>query len=146
MRRVIAILEDDPRRTEAMREVLKQIGSEYDHRFFDNAPETIAWLEEHMDEVALLSLDHDLGGNRSRKGEIFDPGTGRDVAEYLAAQSRVCPTMIHSNNYPAVLGMCRVLEDGGWKFSCVVPYGDVEWIRETWAREVGKIMRPKNRP
>jgi len=146
MRRVIAILEDDPRRTKAMREVLKEIGSEYDHHFFDNAPEIIAWLEEHLDEVEMLSLDHDLGGNRPQKGGQFDPGTGRDVAEFLAARRCTCPTMIHSNNYPAVLGMCRVLEDAGWKFSCVVPYGDVEWIGEAWRGEVRKLVRSKNRP
>src|SRR6266568_2788161 len=102
MRGIIAILEDDPRRTETMKEVLEDAGSKYELRFFDNAPEMIAWLDQHLQEVVLLSLDHDLGSNRSRKGKPFDPGTGRDVAEFLAKRACLCATMIHSNNYPAV--------------------------------------------
>ena len=142
MRGIIAILEDDPRRTEAMKQVLKEVGPEYEHRFFDNAPEMVAWLEKNLEEVALLSLDHDLGSNRSRKAKAFDPGTGRDIAEFLAERPCACPAIIHSNNYPAVMGMCRVLEDGGWKLSCVVPYGDLEWIHDAWAKEIRKSLGP----
>jgi hypothetical protein len=141
MQRVIAILDDDPRRMTAMKQALKEVGSEYEHRFFDNAPEMIHWLEQHLDDVVLLSLDHDLGSNRSQKGKIFDPGTGRDVAEFLAKRACACAILIHSNNYAAVLGMCRVLEDGGWKFSCVVPYLDLEWIAQVWVGEVRKFAR-----
>jgi hypothetical protein len=138
---IIAILEDDPRRTEAMKEVLKEVAAEYEHRFFDNAPEMIAWLDEHLREVTLLSLDHDLGANRLQNGKDFDPGTGRDVADFLATRA-ACPTIIHSNNYPAVLAMCRVLQDGGWRLSCVVPYDDVEWIADAWAKQIHKALRP----
>jgi hypothetical protein len=141
MRRVIAILEDDPRRTEAMNEVLKDVGSEYEYHFFDNAPEMISWLEENLDDVVLFSLDHDLGSNRVQKGKTLDPGTGRDVVDFLSKRSCTCPAMIHSNNYPAVLGMRRALEEGGWKLSCVVPYGDLEWIGQAWAKELCRLVR-----
>src|SRR3954471_7369311 len=103
MRRAIAILEDNSQRTAAMRDVLRKLCSDCEHYFFDNAPDMIAWLEQHLDDVVLFSLDHDLGSNRTRNGKVFDPGTGRDVAEFLATQPCSCPLLIHSNNYPAVL-------------------------------------------
>ncbi len=138
--RVIAILEDNAQRTAAMRQVLAHDLSQYEHLFFDNAPDMIAWLQEHLDEVALISLDHDLGANRQRDGEAFDPGTGRDVADFLASHRSGCKLLIHSNNYPAVLGMRRVLEDRGLKCLCVTPYGGLEWIERVWAARVRKVL------
>jgi len=54
MQRVIAILDDDPRRVEAMKQVLGEIGSEYEHRLFDNAPEMIDWLQEARADAGIV--------------------------------------------------------------------------------------------
>ena len=87
--RVIAILEDDPDRTCELTKCLHAQCPGYEVVVFDNAPDMIAWLALHLEELRLVCLDHDLGPNRIRDAEVFDPGTGRDVADYLADR-RAC--------------------------------------------------------
>ena len=141
MPRVIAILEDDPRRTAAMRQVLSKVASDLEQKVFDNSPDMIEWLEAHFEDVVLLSLDHDLNSHSEHNGEVVDPGSGRDVADYLATRPCSYPVIIHSTNYNAVLGMCRALDDAAWKFSCVVPHDDLDWISSTWAQLLSRILR-----
>ena len=61
MKRVIAILDDNERRLEAMGLVLTMHYPQYEHKFFDNAPDMIDWCKEHLRAVMMISLDHDLG-------------------------------------------------------------------------------------
>ena len=110
---------------------------------FDNAPDMIDWLTNHLDDASLICLDHDLGPNRSRNGSVFDPGTGRDVADYLASRRPVCPILIHTTNSMAAPGMALVLEDSGWRHSRVVPYNDLEWVSQEWIDEVSKALERK---
>ena len=44
----------------------------------------IAWLGEHLGNVALVSLDHDLP-LRDHAGKAIDCRTGRQAADYLAS-------------------------------------------------------------
>jgi len=67
----MAILEDDERRTDAMRVRLRQTFPNYESVFFDNAPNMIEWLRDHLASTVLICLDHDLGPNRIRNGEVF---------------------------------------------------------------------------
>jgi hypothetical protein len=108
---------------------------------FDNAPDTIEWLEKNLSSVILISLDHDLGPNRERNGKVLDPGTGRDVVDCLVTQDPVCPVIVHSTNYVARDGMIFALEGAGWEVSYVSPYNDLEWIGEVWAEEVKKRLK-----
>ena len=62
--------------------------------------------------MALICLDHDLGANLIVNGDYQDPGTGRDVADYLSGEEACCPVLIHSSNAMAAPGMMMVLEDG----------------------------------
>jgi hypothetical protein len=139
---LIAFLEDDERRQHAMRELLISELGEYALVFFDNAPDLIEWLHGHLSEVSLLCLDHDLGPNRIREGEVFDPGCGRDVADWVAAASPTCPVLIHSTNSYAVPGMISVLEASGWVVDRVVPYSDLDWVRQAWIRAVKALLAP----
>lgn len=107
---------------------------------FDNAPDINAWLADNLNLCVLICLDHDLGPNRTRDGAVFDPGIGRDVADYLASRNPVCPIIIHTTNTGARPGMIAVLEDAGWVVSYVSPYEDVLWIREVWANAVGNAI------
>lgn len=100
--------------------------------FFDNAPDMVAWLCEHLSEVSAISLDHDLGPNRKREGCCFDPGTGRDVADYLATRQAQCPVIIATTNSMARPGMAMSLEDAGWRCQSVVPCDDLWWIEAAW--------------
>ena len=88
----------------------------------------------------LICLDHDLGSNRVRNGEAFDPGTGRDVADYLATREPACAVIIHTTNHLADPGMAMVLEDSGWEQQRVVPYNDRQWIREVWIKAVSELL------
>jgi hypothetical protein len=65
-------------------------------------------------------------------GSWRDPGTGLEVANYLAQQRPVCPVIIHSTNTRAAIAMERALADAGWSVTRVPPYGDLDWVREAW--------------
>lgn len=137
----IAILEDDFRRARQMTRLLKESCGEYEPVVFDNAPEMIAWLGKHGDEVRLICLDHDLGANRLLgDGALEDPGTGRDVADYLAGLKPACPVVIHSSNVMAAPGMMMVLEDAGWSCSRLSPFNDLEWVRAAWIKDVRRAL------
>lgn len=124
----ILILEDDAERRQVMSDCLADRFAQYGVAFFETAPAMIKYVNEcDPDTLLLISLDHDLecvdGG---------DPGTGRDVADCLAARSPTCPVIIHSTNAPAAVGMQTVLDDSGWETVRVAPYDSVRWIGETW--------------
>ena len=136
----IAVLEDDERRQNAMREILSRFAA-FEVVMFDNAPQMIEWLPNHLTQIKLLCLDHDLGPNRrTASGDVFDPGIGRDVADFLAECVPVCPIVIHTTNYIAAPGMLSVLEAAGWNVSRVVPYSDLQWLHEAWADKVMECL------
>jgi CheY-like chemotaxis protein len=141
--RTILILDDEPERIRAMTALLSNGALGCDVVTFDNAPDMIDWLRKHLEDVSLICLDHDLGPNRCRDGNVFDPGTGRDVADYLASRSPVCPVLIHTTNSLAAPGMAMVLDDSGWLHSRVVPYNDLEWVSADWIDVVRKALGKK---
>ena len=65
----------------------------------------VLWLGDHLEEANLICLDHDLGPNRKLNGIVFDPGTGRDVVDYLTTRKPHCPILIHTSNSMAAPGM-----------------------------------------
>lgn len=123
----IAILEDDSRRTEAMRAWLDDRFYMYEHRYFRRADEMIDWLTQNLEQTLVVSLDHDLEPERDE-----NPGTGRIVADYLAMKTPRFPIVLHSTNRNAVQGMKQILEDAGWSVDTVSPYGDLDWVDEVW--------------
>ena len=130
----IAILEDNQERQVAMRDCIEDRFSQYPVRFFATAAEMLWYLQLHLDEILAVSLDHDLEFIPGADERLFDPGTGRDVADYLATQPPTCPVVIHTTNCAAGVGMQQTLQDAGWRTVCVMPYGDLEWIPEVWFR------------
>lgn len=141
MRTIIAILDDEPDRLAAMIPLLRRRFKSLSAETFDNAPDMIAWLKDHLCECVLLCLDHDLGPNRRRAGRPFDPGIGRDVVDYLATCEPCCPVVVHTTNSEAAPGMLTALRESGWTAAQVVPYEDVLWIREVWIDEVIKRLK-----
>ena len=105
-------------------------------QFFDNAPDMIEWLSSHLAEVAPICLDHDLGPNRQRTGQVFDPGTGRDVVDFLIQHPPTCPIIVHTSNSYSAPGMMFAFEYAGWSAIRVVPYDDIDWIAQSWAKAV----------
>jgi hypothetical protein len=137
---VIAVLEDDAGRTAAMHGVLSSVAPAADVVFFDNAPDMIDWLTSNLSNVRLLCLDHDLGPNRERDGERFDPGIGRDVVDFLINHAPACSVIIHSSNSIGANGMKTALELAGWSAERVGPYGDLTWVTERWNERVLSCM------
>jgi len=132
MRDTIALLDDEPERIALMEPFLREGFPQYRVCTFDNAPDMIEWLDEYLSSAVLICLDHDLGPNQIRDGTSFDPGTGRDVADFLATRDPVCPVIIHSTNGLAVPGMIMVLEESGWKCGRVIPDSQLGWIEKWW--------------
>lgn len=68
--------------------------------FFDNASTMISFMEsESLSDVVLISLDHDLELIRGENSALIDPGTGDDVAQWLAKQPRpISPIIVHTTN------------------------------------------------
>ena len=128
----IAILEDNEERCNAMRTVLQDRFPQYPIRFFATAAEMIRYLRLHLPNMIAIALDHDLDLIAGGVNRLFDPGTGRDVADYLATEDAVCRVVIHTTNQPAAEGMEQALRDAGWRTKRVIPYGDLEWIPEIW--------------
>jgi len=136
----IAILEDNAARITEMNVRLHTIISPPARVFVTpNAHEMIAWLENHLAEVALISLDHDLP-IRSRE-QTPDCGDGRMVADFLAALSPTCPVIVHSSNDPCAAGMFYALQSAGWPVSRVVPYDGENWIGQSWAKQIQDLIR-----
>lgn len=104
--------------------------------FFDSASAMIKFMEgKSLSDVVLISLDHDLELVRGENNALIDPGTGDDVARWLANQPRpISPIIVHTTNGIAGDKMVQRLEDSNWKVDRVVPYGDLDWIEEEWFR------------
>ena len=132
MRKKILILEDDDRRVSAMREWLEERLYPFECVVFESASEFIAYVENGLDEVALVSLDHDLNVIRTPTGDVVDLGTGRQVAEYLATHEPAFPVVIRSSNVHGAIAMNEVLAEANWRTYSVTPYGDLDWVDEVW--------------
>jgi hypothetical protein len=138
----VAVLEDNAGRLAEMRACLAEVLPQHEAVFFDNADEMIAWLKEHLPEVMLISLDHDLPLWQLRDGQQVDPGAGRMVADYLSTLEPTCPVIIHSSNENSAPGMMRVLHDAGWPHHRVYPCDDNQWIRNAWIGEIRCHLQP----
>jgi hypothetical protein len=140
MARKIVILEDNEDRRAAMRDCLAARFNQYDAEFFDRAAELTEYLDTHLAEALVISLDHDLDLKPGPDGRCFDPGTGRDVADYLARKAPVCPVLICTTNTPAAQGMERVLREAHWQTQRILPFDDVEWIPKEWVRSIRRAI------
>lgn len=131
-RRTLLILEDDDRRTEAMHQELLERLPQYHPVFCTDATRFISTLTKSAGHVLGISLDHDL---EPKSDDGRDPGTGRDVADFLVDPPFPLPRLpilIHSTNRIAADGMERVLTEAGYPLARVTPYGDLDWIAELW--------------
>jgi hypothetical protein len=136
----IVILEDNFDRQAVMRECLADRFYTFDAHFFDNSCEMIRFLESHLAETILISLDNDLDLKTGPDGKNIDPGSGCDVAEFLAGKAPTCPVIIHTTNSLAAEKMQRALRDASWKTRRVIPFDDTEWIKSDWFFKVRRAI------
>ena len=141
----IVILEDNKDRQDVMAKCLADRFYQYERRFFQTSSEAIRFLDQHLPETIVIALDHDLDLQEGQHGLCVDGGTGREVADFLATKSPVCPVVIHSTNSAAVQGMESVLHEARWETKRVIPWGDVEWIPSQWFRAIRQAILDKAR-
>ena len=142
----ICILEDNRERQTAMRECLAERFYQFPSVFFDDAQQMIDHLKSNLPTTILICLDHDLELKQNGQGKLVDPGTGRDVANWLARQAPNCPVVFHSTNSAAVQGMQHLLEETGWQTTRVAPWGDLEWIDKEWKRALRSALLQTAQP
>ena len=136
----IAVLEDNLDRREAMRVCLKDRFSHFDLRFFASPKEMTRFFDDHLSETIAISLDHDLDLQSDAEGRLTDPGTGREVADYLAGHHPVCPVILHSTNSLAASGMESILRQASWQTFRVVPFADLAWIASDWLPTMRRVI------
>ncbi len=128
----IIILEDNAERRAAMRACLADRFYTFKTHFFDDSREMIRFLESQLDDAILISLDNDLELKHGPNGLSTDPGSGCEVAEFLATRKSVCPVIVHTTNSSAGDAMMRMLHRAKWKTTRVLPFDDMEWIKSNW--------------
>jgi hypothetical protein len=133
MSNMVVTLEDDVDRLMQMRKYLAEVLPGVEQVYFDNAFLMIHWLKDHLPQVVLISLDHDLPING-------DHGTGRDVVDYLAGLPPTCPVIVHTSNEHFAPGMMRVLNDAKWPSARVYPHSDHNWVGREWAEQIGQLV------
>lgn len=136
----IVVLEDNHERRCAMQSALADRFPQYTVRFFVTAGESIAHLVDHWDQVLAVALDHDLDLIPVDPSRMIDPGSGRDVADFLAARTPRFPVIVHSTNVPAVIGMLTVLQEAGWQTERVIPDAGEEWIAREWLPALRNVI------
>lgn len=98
-------------------------------RVWRNAGYMITELPSLLGEATLISLDHDLYKYDDSEP---DPGSGRDVANYLATFPPSCPIIVHSTNTDAAWGMYNELTNAMWRVHLVHHLDEAGWIRDEW--------------
>lgn len=139
--RTILILEDNDERIAGFQKAMAEIGGGFELKIWREAHSMIAECAEYFPSTTLICLDHDLN---PQPGVTADPGTGLDVAKFLADFLPVCPVLIHSTNADRVYSMINELRFAGWTVDRVGPLG-TDWIETSWLRRMRELLStPEN--
>ena len=134
---LIVMLEDDRERIDRFSAVLRERFDGCVLNVSRTAPDFIAAYLALQDTPTLIALDHDLFTDSP--GDP-DPGDGRDVARFLAAQTPTAPVLIHSTNADAADSMLYTLRDAGWNVDRIAPLGE-DWIESYWFPYATEMIR-----
>lgn len=107
-----------------------------DLRCWRDAWQMIGEMSPLLPEAHVISLDHDLD---PEEGSCTDPGTGLDVAKYLATLSPCCPLIIHTSNSDGAGRMIGEFELAGWECHRILPWTE-DWIEQDWSRLVRRLL------
>ena len=138
--KLILILEDNEDRIRSFQSAVKSLGENFSVRIWFDAPNMIADLPSILNQACLISLDHDLN---PQPNITADPGTGLEVAEFLAKQEPICPVLIHSTNHEKAWSMHNELRFAGWLVDRIGPIGD-DWIQCLWLPKVKSLLQMSN--
>lgn len=134
--KAILLLEDNDDRIAVFQKAVAALADRYELKVWRDAPSMIAECESFFPTAALISLDHDLN---PLPGATIDPGTGLDVAIFLAECRPVCPVIIHSTNAERAHSMHNELRFADWIVERVGPIG-TDWIETIWVRKARAFL------
>src|SRR5579862_8555387 len=134
--KTILILEDNDERIAAFQNAIATLGNDFEVKIWRDAPSMITECEAFFPTTVLIGLDHDLN---PMPGVTVDPGTGLDVARFLADFTPVCAVSIHSSNTDRVYSMHNELRFAGWTVDRVGPFG-TDWIETSWLRTAKRLL------
>jgi hypothetical protein len=134
--KLILILEDNEDRIRNFKNAVASLDRNFSVQIWNDAPSMIMELPSVLNQACLISLDHDLN---PQPNVTVDPGTGLEVADFLARQSPICPVLIHSTNHEKAWSMHNELRFGGWQVDRVGPIGD-DWVQCLWLPKVKTLL------
>ena len=110
------ILEDNRDRRMAMIGRLAERFPFLDVSFSDASQQMIDFMKsEKLEDVVMISLDHDLELLPGPEGNWVHPGTGLEVASWLSELPEpLCPVVVHTTNSRGGHQMMRLLEKSHW--------------------------------
>jgi ADP-ribosylglycohydrolase len=133
--KTILILEDNEERIAHFTKAVQQLGDGYEAKFWRDAHSMCKECATFFPRAALVSLD-DLN---PAPGQKADPGTGLDVARFLAEHCPACPVIIHSTNSDRAWSMHNELRFADWIAERVGPIGS-DWVTTTWLRKAKEFL------
>ncbi len=143
MKKVIVILEDNADRRAAMQDCLNERFGMYDHFFSDDPTELVQYIRSRIDDVLVVSLDHDLHERPDFNTEV----TGLDVVETLLRERFPrFSIVLHTTNTLRGDLMQELLRSNRWTVSRVVPFDDMNWIPRDWHRAIKKAIKESTEP
>ena len=134
--KTLLLLEDNAERIAAFESVLSELGNDWQMQIWRDAPRMIAECANHFPNTHLISLDHDLN---PQPDATSDPGTGLEVAKFLASHFPFCPVIIHSTNSDRAWSMHNELRFGGWTVERFGPIGD-DWFHKVWLPKARELL------
>ena len=134
--KTILILEDNEDRIAGFKRAVAMLGDGFELKIWRDAPSMIAECEQHFSSTALISLDHDLN---PQPGTTIDPGTGLDLARFLAQCRPICPVIIHTTNVERAYSMHNELRFADWIADRVGPIG-TDWIEKFWLPKAQEFL------
>lgn len=123
------VLEDNARRIEGFCQAASQSPLKPELRHWRNASQMIVAIPALLGAARLISLDHDLYKYDNAEP---DPGSGREVANFLATLPPACPVIVHSTNTDAAWGMYNQLTAAAWAVHLVHHLDEPDWIVGRW--------------
>lgn len=134
--RTVLILEDNPERQAEFGRLAPTLGDDFEVLIWDDANRMRKECERFLSRAALISLEQDLD---SKPGACIDPGSGLDMAKFLAERKPACPVIVHTSNSDRAYSMLNELRFADWRADRVGPIGE-RWIEKYWARKAKEML------
>jgi len=134
--RTVLILDDKPERQAEFERMGTRLGDDFEVLIWDDANRMRTECERFLSRAALISLEQDLD---AKPGASYDPGSGLDVAKFLAEKKPVCPVIVHTSNTDRSFSILNELRFADWRVDRVGPIGE-RWIEKYWTSKAREML------